>query len=99
MVERKYIGGLDIVRFYAAALVLMFHFTFVSWDSPYGPNFGIDYAPHYPELQFFKSGWVGVEIFFVISGFVIAQSANGKSLSSSEGALGDCSPRYGYAPR
>ncbi len=55
-----YVWGLDIVRFLAAAMVVLFHYTWKNQQA--GPAF--------------DSGWVGVEIFFVISGFVIASSAN-----------------------
>lgn len=74
------IGGLDLVRFGAATLVMMFHLGVVSWSLPVlSPNFGIANAPQYSELSFLRVGWVGVEIFFVLSGLVIAQSADGNS--------------------
>jgi peptidoglycan/LPS O-acetylase OafA/YrhL len=72
--------GLDLIRFSAALLVMMFHLTVVSWNLPgMSPNYGVSGAPRYPEFSFMSVGWVGVEIFFVLSGLVIAQSANGKS--------------------
>jgi peptidoglycan/LPS O-acetylase OafA/YrhL len=59
----RHIYGLDIVRFFAAVSVAAFHFT---WHNPRS----IHVAPW---------GWVGVEIFFVISGLVIARSARASS--------------------
>jgi exopolysaccharide production protein ExoZ len=67
-----YIWGLDLIRFAAALMVVVFHF---SWQQP---------APQ----VFFDPGWVGVEIFFVISGFVIMGSAARlRPLNFSKGAL------------
>lgn len=61
---KKY-PGLDFVRLGAALLVAFYHLGYLRADR---------------KLQIFSSGWVGVEIFFVISGFVIAFSADGKSI-------------------
>jgi len=60
IVDRQYYFGLDFIRFFAASLVTMFHLT---WKSD-----SIN--------TLFWYGWVGVQIFFVLSGFVIANSAN-----------------------
>jgi len=54
-----YVWGVDLVRFAAALMVVFFH---LSWQQPD------------PQILF-DSGWVGVEILFVISGFVIMGSA------------------------
>jgi len=72
--ERYY--GLDLLRFIAAGLVVFFHYAFLSWAAPYAVQAGFGHVPRFPELgQIASVGWVGVEVFFVISGFVIAYSA------------------------
>lgn len=74
--QKTSFGGIDILRFLAAVLVMFFHFGFWVWAFPGGLSAraagGI--APQ-PELAWLGSGWVGVQVFFVISGFVIAFSA------------------------
>ncbi len=55
------IYGIDLVRFACAVSVAAFHLT---WMTP-----GIAWSVPF--------GWVGVEVFFVISGLVIANSAQG----------------------
>lgn len=71
--ERQYIANLDIVRFLASLWVVMTHYGFIgpSWGkSGFQPPEGIF-------AQFLKMGYLGVPIFFVLSGFVIAHvSAN-----------------------
>ncbi len=76
---RSALYAIDLLRFAAAMLVLLFHF-FAGYSSPGHklasrlidqsllPDFGRLYAGY---------GWIGVEIFFVISGYVIAISAHG----------------------
>ncbi len=59
--KSDYIYGIDLVRFACAVSVAAFHLT---WMTP-----GIAW--------FLPFGWVGVEVFFVISGLVIANSAHG----------------------
>jgi peptidoglycan/LPS O-acetylase OafA/YrhL len=76
---------LDPLRFGAALSVAVFHLTFWSWV---WPSLGVPPGfEHYvaADVQFPSAvsftwfGWVGVEIFFVISGFVIANSASKSS--------------------
>ena len=68
--QREYLYGIDLVRFACAVGVAVFHLT---WMTP-----GIAWT-----LPF---GWVGVEVFFVISGLVIANSA--QSATSQEFLVG-----------
>lgn len=67
-------AGLDVLRFLAAVMVMVFHFGY--WFS-----FGGE--PIVAGSQALAAatwwGWVGVQIFFVISGFVIALSAEHRS--------------------
>ncbi|MGT2440345.1 acyltransferase family protein [Bradyrhizobium betae] len=79
---------LDPLRFAAALGVAIFHWMFWSWGwaSIGVPGFERTVAAEvlYPSAAPFTwFGWVGVEIFFVISGFVIASSA----CTSSPGAF------------
>lgn len=79
---KRQIGGLDLVRFAAALVVAVFHLGFWTWGFPRGGAGKV--AGHVPEMTvlepFRHFGWVGVEIFFVISGFVIAFSAAGSGV-------------------
>lgn len=63
-----YVYGIDLIRFLAALSVVGFHLGYL--------NDVADFKSIWPVTWF---GWIGVEVFFVISGFVIANSANGKS--------------------
>lgn len=61
---KQYFPALDVLRFFAAFWVMLFHyFLFYSGD-----------------LHFYRYGNLGVQLFFIISGFVIAESIQGKSL-------------------
>ncbi len=64
--NNSYIYGIDLVRFMAALAVTAFHFTWNNSGAPWLMPFG----------------WVGVEVFFVISGLVIANSAFGATTRS-----------------
>ncbi|MDH5647738.1 MAG: acyltransferase [Candidatus Heimdallarchaeota archaeon] len=67
---------LDFLRFLAALSVLMFHYTFRMWNVD-----GSGYT-EFPVLGVFsKYGYLGVDIFFLISGFVIIMSADGRKAS------------------
>ena len=66
--------GLDLLRLTAALLVIADHFSLFGWRVATAQAQPQDVA--YPVLHSMSSiGSVGVEIFFLISGFVISQSA------------------------
>lgn len=68
--------GLDILRLGAAGLVLANHFGLYGWAVPTAHAHGKDLA--FAGLAgMVDIGSVGVEIFFLVSGFVIAASARG----------------------
>jgi peptidoglycan/LPS O-acetylase OafA/YrhL len=57
---------IDLARGFAALSVLVYHFLgHWQWDA----------FPQSGPLQWFRSGWMSVDLFFVISGFVIGLSA------------------------
>lgn len=82
--EAKQVVGLDLLRFLAASLVALFHLSAWCWLATKGslaPILGPGIT--FPGLSIFSwLGWVGVEIFFVLSGFVIALSARNRSVLS-----------------
>ena len=62
--DEKRLQFLDGMRGVAIVLVILFH-AYARWPDlyPYGDQFG--------NFPLFKYGWIGVELFFLISGFVI----------------------------
>jgi peptidoglycan/LPS O-acetylase OafA/YrhL len=79
--NKPYYFGIDGLRFLAACLAASFHLCFWSWaQTGSTPNLILEGAARFDALTSFTwFGWVGVEVFFVISGLVIANSANGRT--------------------
>jgi len=74
----KHVLGLDLIRFLAASMVVAYHFGFWHFTRPGGMLAGkLSPGAVSTISPFVNFGWVGVEIFFVISGYVIALSAQG----------------------
>lgn len=75
----RYYHGLDAVRFFSACAVCVFHLGFYAWAAEYSSMERIFAQAATFDLltPIAWMGWIGVQVFFVISGFVIANSANG----------------------
>jgi peptidoglycan/LPS O-acetylase OafA/YrhL len=68
------VGGLDLLRLAAVGAVILYHYGFWGPASHGAPQVAI------PSLAAFAQyGFMGVPVFFVISGFVIAYSAEGRT--------------------
>jgi len=69
------VNEIDLLRFIAAISVVLFHYAFRGYAAD-----GLSTMP-YPWLApYAKYGYLGVELFFMISGFVILMTASGGSL-------------------
>ena len=81
--RRQSVIAIDLLRFVAAMLVLGYHvFAGYAFDPPDFTGALVARAPipaEWVDRSWF--GWVGVEIFFVISGYVIARSAVGQGFA------------------
>jgi peptidoglycan/LPS O-acetylase OafA/YrhL len=77
MSKPKTIAGLDLIRFSAALMVVWYHLAWWSWANPDSILGGRAAFPSLAGTATF--GGVGVEIFFVLSGFVIALTANNRT--------------------
>jgi peptidoglycan/LPS O-acetylase OafA/YrhL len=77
MTERPRLEVLDGLRFVAAMMVVAYHFTAMQhvWGGRRPVN---DIFPHQPAAY----GWLGVYLFFLISGFVICMSSWGRGVEA-----------------
>lgn len=65
---------IDLLRFLAAFSVLLFHYTYRGWAADNMSDVAFTEIGHY-----FKYGYLGVHLFFIISGFVILMTALNKN--------------------
>ena len=68
--EKKYIKGLDFLRAVAALSVCLYHFS----------GAALPKVTNVYMKPLFANGWLGVDIFFVISGFIIPYSPAGQEV-------------------
>ena len=74
---KERVNEIDLLRFFAAISVVLFHYAFRGYAAD-----GLSTMP-YPWLApYAKYGYLGVQLFFMISGFVILMTASGGSLRS-----------------
>ncbi len=69
--SEKRLDALDGLRGVAILLVMGFHF-FHHLESPYYKSHLYPYGERFAAIPLFQYGYLGVELFFIISGFVIA---------------------------
>ncbi|MFL1895420.1 acyltransferase family protein [Aquimarina sp. 2-A2] len=74
---KKRIYQIDLLRFIAALSVLLYHYLFS------GPSANYITDINFEEIdEYFKYGYLGVDVFFIISGFVISLSIKKRSITS-----------------
>jgi peptidoglycan/LPS O-acetylase OafA/YrhL len=72
--DQSRVPGLDLLRLVAVAAVVFYHYGFWGPASQGVPQVALPYLATYAQY-----GFLGVPIFFTISGFVIAYSAEGRT--------------------
>lgn len=82
-VPRRHIYEVDIVRFLAAVSVVVFHLSYKAFAvSDDVIHKLIQTHAYYAPPSIAGLGWIGVQVFFVISGFVIAYSSSAETLDT-----------------
>jgi len=76
----RYYWGLDLLRFFSATFVVLFHISAFGGDVPSWPVYP-EAAPLGLLAPVGWFGWIGVQLFFVLSGFVISASAENANAS------------------
>jgi peptidoglycan/LPS O-acetylase OafA/YrhL len=78
--RHEHVVGIDILRFFAACLVVAFHLGFFYLLEPGAYPLAMLHVSGITQYtsQITRYGFVGVEIFFVISGYVISFSIDGR---------------------
>jgi peptidoglycan/LPS O-acetylase OafA/YrhL len=74
--ENKRIYQIDLFRFIAALSVVLYHYMFRGWAADNMSKVSFEKIGH-----FFKYGYLGVDLFFIISGFVIVLSIKHRSIT------------------
>jgi len=84
---------IDFLRFLAALFVVMFHYTFRGYAADHK---SVLFFPYFGEIS--RYGYLGVPLFFIISGFVILLSAyNKKSMEFAISRFVRLYPAYWFA--
>ncbi len=74
LTDRNRFYDIDLLRFLAALVVVLYHYTFIGYAA--GELIPVEF-PVFNTLS--RYGYLGVHLFFIISGFVIMLSAEGRS--------------------
>ena len=72
--RRNRVNELDLLRFFAAFSVVLYHYTFRGYAAD---DMSIVPYPLFAPIS--KYGYLGVDLFFMISGFVILMTASSGS--------------------